>query len=129
VDRIVIFWKSVLRRIKSIQHPSAVIPVKLHRVALPDDLVEVTLLFIALYLGIVLTTSLVLTFLGVDALSAFSGSVATMGGVGPGLGSVGSMGNYSAIPELGKWALTANMLLGRLEIFSIIVFLMPRSWE
>jgi trk system potassium uptake protein TrkH len=39
------------------------------------------------------------------------------------------MGNYSAIPELGKWALTANMLLGRLEIFSIIVFLMPRSWE
>ncbi len=129
VDRIVIFWKSVLRRIKSIQHPSAVIPVKLHRVALPDDLVEVTLLFIALYLGIVLTTSLVLTFLGVDALSAFSGSVATMGGVGPGLGSVGSMGNYSAIPELGKWVLTANMLLGRLEIFSIIVFLMPRSWE
>lgn len=129
VDRVVIFWKSILRRIKSIQHPSAVIPVKLHRVSLPDDLVEVTLLFIALYLGIVLATSLILTFLGVDALTAFSGSAATMGGVGPGLGSVGSMGNYSAIPDLGKWALTANMLLGRLEIFSIIVFLMPRSWE
>jgi trk system potassium uptake protein TrkH len=129
VDRIVIFWKAVLRRIKSIQHPSAVITVKLHKVSLPDDLVEVTLLFIALYLGIIFLTTLVLSFLGVDALTAFSGSVATMGGVGPGLGSVGSMGNYSAIPDLGKWALTANMLLGRLEIFSIIVFLMPRSWE
>jgi trk system potassium uptake protein TrkH len=128
-DRIVIFWKAVLRRIRSIQHPSAVITVKLHRVSLPDDLVEVTLLFIALYMGIVFLTTLVLSFLGVDALTAFSGSVATMGGVGPGLGKVGSMSNYSAIPALGKWALTANMLLGRLEIFSIIIFLMPRSWE
>ena len=129
VDRIVIFWKAILRRIKSIQHPSAIITVKLHRVSLPDDLVEVTLLFIALYLGIIFLTTLLLSFLGVDALTAFSGSVATMGGVGPGLGSVGSMGNYSAVPDLGKWALTGNMLLGRLEIFSIIVFLMPRSWE
>jgi len=128
-DRIAIFWKAILRRIKSIQHPSAVITVKLHKVSLPDDLVEVTLLFIALYLGIIFLTTLVLSFLGVDALTAFSGSVATMGGVGPGLGGVGSMGNYSALPALGKWALTGNMLLGRLEIFSIIVFLMPRSWE
>jgi trk system potassium uptake protein TrkH len=128
-DRIAIFWKAVLRRIKSLQHPSAVITVKLNKISLPDDLVEVTLLFISLYLGIVFLTTLLLTFLGVDALTAFSGSTATMGGVGPGLGSVGSMGNYHAIPTLGKWALTANMLLGRLEIFSIIIFLMPRSWE
>lgn len=128
-DRIVIFWKDVLRRIKTIEHPSAVITVKLRGVPLPNDLVEVTLLFIALYLGIVFLTTLVLTFLGVDALTAFSGSVATMGGVGPGLGEVGSMGNYSGIPTLGKWALTANMLLGRLEIFSIILFLIPRSWK
>jgi trk system potassium uptake protein TrkH len=128
-DRIVIFWKSLLRRIKSIQHPSAVITVKLQKISLPDDLVELTLLFIALYMGIVFATTLILSFLGVDALTAFSGSAATMGNVGPGLGGVGSMANFSTIPALGKWALTGNMLLGRLEIFSIIVFLMPRSWE
>jgi trk system potassium uptake protein TrkH len=128
-DRIVIFWKSVLRRIKSMQHPSAVITVKLQKISLPDDLVEVTLLFIALYMGITFLTTLILSFLGVDALTAFSASATTMGNVGPGLGGVGSMANFSTIPALGKWALTANMLLGRLEIFSIIVFLMPRSWE
>lgn len=128
-DRIVIFWKDLLRRIKSIQHPSAVITVKLREIPLHNDLVGVALLFIALYLGIIFLTTLVLSFLGVDALTAFSGSVATMGCVGPGFGEVGSLGNYSGIPTLGKWALTANMLLGRLEIFSIIVFLMPRSWR
>jgi len=128
-DRIVIFWKAVVRRIKSIQHPSAVITVKLNNASLPDDVVEATVLFIALYLGITFLTTLVLGFLGVDPLTAFSGSAANIGNVGPGFGGVGSFGNYSSIPALGKWALTASMLLGRLEIFSIMVLLMPRSWE
>ena len=52
-----------------------------------------------------------------------------MGNVGPGPGAVGSMGKFSTIPAVGKWALTANRLLGRLEGFSIIVFLMSRSWK
>lgn len=128
-DRIVIFWKSVVRRIKSIQHPSAMIAVRVQKSAIPEDAVELTLLFIALYMAITFLTTVVLAFLGVDTLTAFSGSAANMGNVGPGFGAVGSMGNYSSIPTLGKWALSAAMLLGRLEIFSIIIFLMPRSWE
>ncbi|MBU2499218.1 MAG: TrkH family potassium uptake protein [Proteobacteria bacterium] len=129
VDRMVIFWKAILRRIMNIQHPSAVITVKISRVPIHDDIIEVSLLYIALYLGVVFISTLLLTALGMDILSAFSGAAATMGGVGPGFGTVGSMGNYGAVPELGKWMLTGNMLLGRLEIFSIIIFFMPRSWK
>jgi trk system potassium uptake protein TrkH len=103
--------------------------VKIDKVSINEDAVEVSLLYLSLYLGIVFISSLLLTALGVDTLSAISGSAATMGNVGPGFGMVGSMSNFNHIPDAGKWILTANMLLGRLEIFGIIIFLMPRSWE
>ncbi|PKN30897.1 MAG: hypothetical protein CVU64_01070 [Deltaproteobacteria bacterium HGW-Deltaproteobacteria-21] len=129
VDRIVIFGKSIIRRIKMIQHPSAVVPLKINKSAVGEDTVEFTLLYISAYLGVVFVSTLLLTLMDVDLLTAFSGAAATMGGVGPGFGTVGSMSNFSQIPEAGKWVLSMNMLLGRLEIFSVIIFLMPRSWR
>jgi trk system potassium uptake protein TrkH len=128
-DRIVIFWKAIVKRIKKIQHPSALITVKLNKMAIDDEIVETSVLYISLYLGIVFISSLLLSALGVDGVSAFSGSAAAMGNVGPGLGSVGSMGNYNLIPDTGKWILTATMLLGRLEIFGLILFFTARSWK
>ncbi len=128
-DRLVIFLKTVVKRIKMIQHPNAVISVKLNRAPVGEDLLEATSMYISLYLAVLFLSTLLLAAMGVDILTAFSSSAATMGGVGPGFGTVGSMGNFSQIPEVGKWVLTGNMLLGRLEIFSIIVFLMPRSWR
>jgi trk system potassium uptake protein TrkH len=98
-------------------------------VAVDNDVVETNILFISLYTGVVFLSALILTALGVDILSAFSGSAATMGNVGPGFGMVGSMSNFSQIPALGKWVLTATMLLGRLEIFGLILFLTVRSWK
>jgi trk system potassium uptake protein TrkH len=90
---------------------------------------EAGVLYISRYLGIVFLSSVVLTALGVDILTAFSGSAATMGNVGPGFGMVSSMSNYSQIPNIGKWVLTATMLLGRLEIFGLILFVTARSWR
>ena len=66
--------------------------------------------------------------LGVDILSAFSGAAATMGNVGPGLGSVGSASNFSQVPELGKWILSLTMLFGRLEIYGLVIFFIPKQW-
>jgi trk system potassium uptake protein TrkH len=129
VDRIVLFWKAIAKRIKKMQHPAAVMKVKIDTVAIDDDVVEANILFISLYIGVVFLSALILTALGVDILSAFSGSAATMGNVGPGFGMVGSMSNFSQIPALGKWVLTATMLLGRLEIFGLILFLTVRSWK
>jgi len=129
VDRIVIFAKSILRNIKQIQHPRAVMATKMGEVKLDDATVHFSILFISLYIGIVFISALLLAALGVDALSAFSGSAATMGNVGPGLGTVGSVSNFAHIPSLGKWILTATMLLGRLEIYGLIIFFMAETWR
>ena len=129
IDRIVIFWKALIRRIKMLQHPSAVMAIKVNHVAIKDDVVEAGVLYISLYLAVVFVSSVLLTALGVDSLSAFSGAAATMGNVGPGLGIVGSMSNFSEIPSIGKWIFTADMLLGRLEIFGLILFFSLKSWK
>jgi trk system potassium uptake protein TrkH len=129
VDRIILFWKAIVKRIRKMQHPTAVIKVKINGVPVDDDVVEVNILFISFYIVIVFLSALILTALGVDIPSAFSGSAATMGNVGPGFGMVGSMSNFSQIPEAGKWILTATMLLGRLEIFGLIIFFMAKSWK
>jgi trk system potassium uptake protein TrkH len=128
-DRMVLFWKAIVKRVKKIQHPAAVIKVKIHTVAVEDDVVEVNILFISFYICVVFLSALILTALGVDILSAFSGSAATMGNVGPGFGTVGSAGNFSQIPDAGKWVLTATMLLGRLEIFGVILFVAVKWWK
>lgn len=112
-----------------LQHPSAVMAIKVNHVAIKDDVVEAGVLYISLYLAVVFISSVLLTALGVDSLSAFSGAAATMGNVGPGLGIVGSMSNFSEIPSIGKWIFTADMLLGRLEIFGLILFFSLKSWK
>ena len=128
-DRIVIFWKGLLRRMALTRHPHAVITPKIDGVAVDSDVLEAGVVYIALYIGTVFVSSLVLTALGVDTLSAFSSSAATMGNVGPGFGIVGPMSNFSQIPDAGKWVLTVTMLLGRLEIFGLILFVTARSWK
>jgi trk system potassium uptake protein TrkH len=129
VDRIVIFAKSIVRNIRQIQHPKAVFATKMGAAKLDDSTLHFSSLYISLYIGIVFVSALLLTALGVDALSAFSGSAATMGNVGPGLGTVGAVSNFAHIPSLGKWILTATMLLGRLEIYGLIIFFMAETWR
>jgi trk system potassium uptake protein TrkH len=128
VDRIVIFLKEIKERLVKLQHPHAVVASKIDGAAIDEELISAGVAYISLYLGIVFVSSLILTALGVDALTAFSGSAATMGNVGPGFGTVGSTGNFSQIPMIGKWVLTLTMLLGRLEIFAVILIFRLRSY-
>ncbi len=129
VDRVVIFWKAILRRVKKIQHPSGVIVARMGGKSIDEETLEASSLFIALYLIIVFISSMLLTAFGVDIMSAFSGSAAAMGNVGPGFGLVGSMSNFNQLPEAGKWILSLTMLMGRLEIFGLILFFIFRSWK
>jgi trk system potassium uptake protein TrkH len=128
-DRIVIFYKTLFRRITKMQHPRAVIVAKIDGKSIDEDILEASSLFIALYLGVVFLSTLLLAALGVDIMSAFSGSAAAMGNVGPGFGLVGSMNNFSLIPETGKWILSLTMLMGRLEIFGFILFILFKTWK
>jgi trk system potassium uptake protein TrkH len=128
-DRLVLLWPAVKKRITKIEHPHAVVRAKIDYIAVDNDVLEASLLFIVIYIAIVFLSSLLLTLLGVDIMTAFSAAAATMGNVGPGFGLVGSAGNFAQIPELGKWILTADMLLGRLEIYGIFLFLLLKFWK
>jgi trk system potassium uptake protein TrkH len=92
-----------------------------------EHLETLTLVFIVLYFLTLFTTTIILTFINVDLYTAFSASIATIGNVGPGFGQVSSLANFSTLPDLGKFVLSINMLLGRLEIFNIIALLMIRK--
>lgn len=123
VDRIIIAWKSFVNQVKKTIHPKAVIAYRLDKTIIDESIIEAGLIYVTLYLCVVFISSLALTFIGVDIMSAFSGSVAAMGNVGPGFGMVSSLSNFSQIPDPGKWILSIVMLLGRLEIFALVMFL------
>jgi trk system potassium uptake protein TrkH len=128
-DRIVLLGKSFMRHLKKIMHPNAVIPIRIDGNAVDDELVSKGVLYVAIYLLIVFIATLLLLLIGVHITEAFSGTVATMGNVGPGLGSVGSSGNFSQLPSAGKWILSVTMLLGRLEIYAFFIFFIPAQWK
>lgn len=128
-DRVWIFFKAVKKQIRMIQHPRAIFLLKIDGKSLDEEIEIHTMVFIILYLFIIFATTLLLTFLNVDLLTAFSGSAATIGNVGPGFGGVSSLGNYNDLPGLGKFILSINMLLGRLEIFGVISLFFIKSWR
>ena len=128
-DRIVIMMKSFYRHMQNLKYPNAVIPVRIDGNVVRAELVLKSILYVCIYMTIVFIATLLLVALGVDVVSAFSGSVATMGNVGPGLGAVGSVGNFSGIPDPGKWIFTITMILGRLEIFAFFIFFTPSQWS
>jgi|AntRauTorcE11898_2_1112593.scaffolds.fasta_scaffold90315_1 trk system potassium uptake protein TrkH len=84
---------------------------------------------IILYIAVFFLTTLGLTALNVDGETAFSASIAAIGNVGPGLGNVSSLGNYADIPNAGKYLLTFNMLMGRLEIFNILALVTYKKFS
>lgn len=126
-DRVYLFFKSLGKQLKLIQHPRAVFVVKMNGRAVSEQLEKLTLVFILLYILTFFATTLILTAMDVDLFTAFSASITTIGNVGPGFGDVSSMSNFSSIPSFGKFVLSINMLLGRLEIFNIIALFMIRK--
>ncbi len=121
VIRHLIFFRSLKTMFKQIIHPEAVTPVYYNKKTVPDDVVKNVLVFIITYLLIIFIATVILIFLGVDTTTSFGSTITCIGGIGPGLGSTGPAGNFSQIPQAGKVILTILMLIGRLEIFTILV--------
>jgi trk system potassium uptake protein TrkH len=119
----------LVARLRGQQHPNAVIRIRLDGILQEDRQVNTVTLFLTTYFALILLGTLTSTLLGMDLLSAFSSSVAFIGNVGPGFGSVGSLDNYAELPSLLKIQGTVLMLMGRLEIFGFIQFLFIRMWR
>ncbi len=127
--RIFLLLRNILTETKRIIHPKAVIPIKFNNRVVEPEILSVIASFFVLYISTFAVSSLVLMIIGVDLVSAMSGVASCMGGVGPGLNVVGPMANYSSIPIIGKWVLSSDMLLGRLELFTIMVIFTKSFWK
>ena len=122
-DRVYLFFKSLRKQTKSINHPNAIYSVKIDGITVAPELELHTIVFIVLYILTLSVTALLLSAMNVDGMTSFSASIATIGNAGPGFGKVSSLGNYSSLPDAGKYLLSANMLVGRLEILNVIVLI------
>ncbi len=119
--RILILFKSAARQIVRLLHPQAVVPVRLGREVVSEEVVSGVQTFFFLYMLILTAATAYISFLGFDLISALSAAAATLGNIGPGLGLVGPVSSYAALPDSGKAVLSLCMLLGRLEIFTVLV--------
>jgi trk system potassium uptake protein TrkH len=127
--RLIVMAKHAYEEVFRIIHPHAVRAVKLGGKPVAGDILSGIWGFFFLYLTLYAISTLVLAGVGMDPISAFSAVAACIFNVGPGLGLVGPTQNYLAVPLVGKWVLMLCMILGRLEIYTVIVLFMPEYWR
>lgn len=127
--RIFVLLKKVLREILLFMQPKAVLRVKIGRAPVPQEVISHISGFFIVFILVFAAGSLVMTFFTPDLQTALTSVIATLGNIGPGLGGVGATQNYSSIPTAGKAFLTLLMLLGRLELYTVLIVLLPSFWK
>ena len=110
-------------------HPHAVRPIKLAGKPVPADVLNSIWGFFILYVILFFLAVIAVSANGLDITTSFASVAATIGNVGPGLGLVGPVNNYLSVPVLSKWILIFCMILGRLEIYTVIIMLVPAYWR
>ena len=127
LQMLIIFLRNQIKKLIS---PNSVIVVKYNNQKITDDFIKSVITFIFSFLFIFLIIALLLSLTGLDFITAISGAASSISNVGPGLGEIiGPNGNYKDIPDVSKWVLSIGMLLGRLELFAILVLLFPSFWR
>lgn len=127
--RAIILYKQVFRELVRSLHPNVVRPIKLGRESVPNNIVFAVLAFGFVYMASTVSLTLVLVASGLEVVTAFSAVVATMNNTGPGLGQVGPASTYAVLTDFQTWVVTFAMLLGRLEMFALLVVLTPTFWR
>ncbi len=127
--RALLLYKQVYRELVRAMHPSAVYNVRLGGQTAPQSVLFAVLAFAFIYMVCIVTLTLVLSFTGLDSVTAFSAVAASINNTGPGLGLVGPSSTYQVLEDFQTWVCTFAMLLGRLEIFTLLVVLTPAFWR
>ena len=127
LQMLLIFLKNQIRKIIS---PNSVILMKYNNQKISDNFINSVIIFIFTFLFIFLILAMLLSISGLDFITSISGAASSISNVGPGLGEIiGPNGNYKDIPDLSKWILSFGMLLGRLELFAVLVLFFPSFWR
>ena len=127
LQMLLIFLKNQIKKLIS---PNSVIITKYNKQKISDDFINSVIIFIFSFLFIFFIIATLLSISGLDFITSISGAASSISNVGPGLGDmIGPNGNYKNIPDLSKWILAAGMLLGRLELFAVLVLFFPSFWR
>ncbi|TAI46822.1 TrkH family potassium uptake protein [Flagellimonas allohymeniacidonis] len=129
VMRHILIIKNGILEFKRTLHSNAIIPVRYNSKTVTEHIVYNIIAFFVLYMLLFIIGSLFLGFLGLDFISAIGGSASSLGNVGPALGDLNPVSNYNSLPNLGKWWCGFLMLLGRLELFTVLILLTPYFWK
>lgn len=127
--RTLVLFKQSGREILKLLHPAVVNPMKIGGHPVANNIVFSVLGFIFLYFMTIVTLTFVLLISGLDFISAFTAVLASVNNCGPGLGVVGPANNYQGLTDFQTWVCTAGMLIGRLEIFTVLILFTPRFWR
>jgi trk system potassium uptake protein TrkH len=127
--RSLIMLKVARRELVRIVHPNVVNPVVFGRTAVPDRVIQSVIAFMLIYGSTMVVATLLLLFSGLDLVTASTAVIATINNTGPGLGEVGPAGNYQGLTDFQTWVCTFSMLLGRLELLSVLVLFTPQFWR
>lgn len=127
--RHLLLLKNSTIELRRLIHPRAVIPVRFNKVSVPENIISNVLAFFLFYVSIFVIGTIVMSMLGLDFKTAL-GSVATsLGNVGPAIGEVGPSSTFAHLPAFGKWFLSLLMLMGRLELFTVLLIFSPSLWR
>lgn len=127
--RWMIIFRNSFREIKQIVHPKAVLPIRIGDKTVDPNVQRTVLSFFVLYLIVFAMGALFMALLGFDLESSIGASIACLGNIGPGWGEFGPTDNYAQIPYIGKWMLILLMMVGRLEVFTVLLILTPTFWK
>jgi trk system potassium uptake protein TrkH len=127
--RAIILFRQLFREFSKLSHPSAVTPLKIGAQVVPNQVVFAVLAFFFTWLATLVSMTLLLTLSGLDAITAFSAIVASLNNIGPGLHQVGPATNFSVLSDFQTWVCTITMLLGRLELLTVLVIATPAFWR
>jgi trk system potassium uptake protein TrkH len=129
VVRHVLIARYTLRELERILHPRAVLPVKLGRRTVPDEVMRGVLVFFLFYLLLFAVCTIIVVSLGSDIVTGITASIATLGNIGPGFNLVGPMAHYGHLHPVSKLTLTAAMWIGRLEVLTVLAIVRPEVWR
>jgi trk system potassium uptake protein len=130
IFRIQILYSFILNQLKKIIYPKGIFILKYDQNSVDNKFIASIISFIYMYLVIFFVISALLSLTGLDFITSISGAATSISNVGPGLGSIiGPNGNFSSLPDVSKWILSLGMILGRLELFAILVLFLPSFWK
>ena len=129
IIRLHIVAKNIFYEFKRVMHPKAIRPVRVNHRIVSENTLSNTYVFISIFVIITIVSTIVMMFCGLSLREALGCSLSSISNVGPGIGAQGPLGSFAMLPDFAKWYLSVLMLIGRLELFTILILFLPSFWK